>query len=202
MRKIIFIRELVAYYEKREKRLRDQLDEQLKEAVRRRHENEARELQRFYEAIARLSRREAFTFVQQYSGTAAASVAASPVLSGVVIYSERYVAKVEYTAPIVQRLDIDAVGLAATATMFAINSADITEAGEVKYELKPEFVFSSAAPPDAPTPIVDASAWGLILSASASGGTFAATISFADPQHKVQGDQRVTFQFIDIATGI
>lgn len=202
MRKIIFIRDLVAYYEKREKRLRAQVDEQLKEAVRRRHENEAAELQRFYDAIARLSRKEVFYFLQRYSGTRAASVAASPVLSGVVIYSEKYIAHVEYGAPIVQRLDIDAVGLATTATMFAINSADITKVGEVRYESKPEFVFSPVVPADAPTPIVDASAWTLNFSASASGIGFAPTISFAESLPKVGEDQRVKFDFTDPGSNI
>jgi hypothetical protein len=202
MRKIIFIRDLVEYYEKRERRLRSQLDAQLKEAVRRRHENEAAELQRFYEAIARLCRRESVRFCQRYTGTTAASVVGSPLLLGEKIYSAKYVAKVAYTAPILQTLDIDAAGLAATAIMFAINSADITESGGVKFEPEPEFIFSPVISEEKPIPIVDASAWGLNLSGLVQGESLAPAVSFAEPLHRVGEDQRVKFDFIELRADI
>ncbi len=172
--------------------------EQLKASVKRRHENEAAELQRLYEAVARLSRKEMRSFVQKYAGTQTAETVSAELLSGVKVWSEKHVVIVEYSAPVVQRLDIDAVGLAAQATMFAINSADITETGELKYEPKPEFVFSPVVQKQTEeVPVVDLSAWGLSLTMSATGNTFMPAVSFEQGGHKVQEDQRVKFEFID-----
>lgn len=196
LRKIIFIRDLVAYYEKKEKRSHEEQHARLKEAVKRRHENEAAELQRLYDALTRLVRRESFSFAQRNAGTTMASYAASPVLSGIKIHSEKYIAEVTYDAPILQRLDIDAVGLAKTATMFAINTADITETGQLRFEPKPGFVLSLVAKPEETIPLIDASAWGLTLSSSATGSTFMPTMSFGTVSHKVTEDQRFTWHVI------
>lgn len=72
LKKITFLRQLIEYYEKRRKRAAVQQYEELMEAVRRRHDNEAAELRRRYDALARLERGEWRSFAQSFGaiGTA------------------------------------------------------------------------------------------------------------------------------------
>ena len=67
LRKLIFLRELIEYYEKRRKRIAEQFYEVLMDSVRRRHQNEAAALRRRYEALARLMQREWFTFDTKFA---------------------------------------------------------------------------------------------------------------------------------------
>ena len=62
LKKIAVLRQLIEYYEKRRKRSMEAYYRALIEGLRRRHDNEAAELQRRYQAIERLERREAQTF--------------------------------------------------------------------------------------------------------------------------------------------
>jgi hypothetical protein len=72
LKKIAFLRQLIEYYDKRRKRAAVQQYEELMQSVRRRHDNEAAELRRRYDALARLERREWFSFTQSFGaiGTA------------------------------------------------------------------------------------------------------------------------------------
>src|SRR5262249_18068349 len=59
IKKIVFLRQLMEHYEQKTKKAQRTMEEQQQEirnAVRRRHENEAAELQRRYEAMARLDK--------------------------------------------------------------------------------------------------------------------------------------------------
>lgn len=58
LRKIAFIRQLLAYYEKKKRRSLEEFHRQMMESLQRRHENEARELRRRYDALERLERSE------------------------------------------------------------------------------------------------------------------------------------------------
>lgn len=68
LKKIAFIRQLIEYYEKRKKRSLEEQHQALMESVRHRHENEAAELRRRYDALTRLERREDATFNQKFGG--------------------------------------------------------------------------------------------------------------------------------------
>ncbi|MCC6206452.1 MAG: relaxase/mobilization nuclease domain-containing protein, partial [Hyphomicrobiales bacterium] len=66
LRKIAFIRQLLEYYEERRKRTVEEQHRALMESVRLRHDNEAAELRRRYAALARLERREEWTYLQKF----------------------------------------------------------------------------------------------------------------------------------------
>ena len=75
IKKVAVIRQLLEHYERKKKQTIEQQQEQIRAALKRRHENEQAEIQRMFDAMLRLQRREAFTFNQQHPGTGAASAA-------------------------------------------------------------------------------------------------------------------------------
>jgi hypothetical protein len=75
IKKVAVIRQLLEHYERKKKQTLEQQHEQIRAALKRRHENEQAEIQRIFDAMLRLQRREAFTFNQQHPGTGASKAA-------------------------------------------------------------------------------------------------------------------------------
>lgn len=70
LKKIAVIRQLIEYYERKKQRSLQEYHAALESGLRRRHENEAAELRRRYDALTRLERRERLTCDEQHAGRA------------------------------------------------------------------------------------------------------------------------------------
>lgn len=161
MQKIIFLRDLVTYYEKRRKKTQEEQNMQLMASVKRRHENEAAELQRFYDALARLMRRESFVFDQKFGG-----IGGSGILSGAEIRSATYVGTVKLTGPLFRLESVDVTRQILAKSAFRINAGDITEPGEIKVAFKTTNTFYENLAPLGERQSVSLAAWGFTENAS------------------------------------
>ena len=93
IKKVAVIRQLLEHYERKKKQTIEENQQQIRAALKRRHENEQAEIQRMFDAMLRLQRREAFTFNQQHPGTGAsqaAFAAYSPKYEHIVRSGPRY----------------------------------------------------------------------------------------------------------------
>ena len=206
LRKIIFLRDLLEHYEKRRKRTVEEYYAALKESVRRRHEHEAAELQRLYDAIMRLARREQFVFGQKYGASTAGG--RSPFSSGTnTVSSGRYVAYVDTSGQsFYRRENRDVTAQVLRREAFRTNTADVAAAGRIKVEPKSEtpFLKEGYAEPPTPPPNVPMSAWNFQLNATDITTSTAPVFSVTfGPGHSM-GGINVKFQVKDggIAPGV
>lgn len=125
LRKIAFLNQLIEYYEKRKKRAAEDQYQALMDSVRLRHANEAAELRRRYDALARLERREWFSFTQSFGQIGTADTKAlTPLGTPYTVYRvtiELGPMRFGYEKPI----DIDVQALR-TASLYRFNVDDIT----------------------------------------------------------------------------
>lgn len=168
MQKIIFLRDLANYYEKRRKKTQEAQNTQLMASVKRRQENEAAEMQRHYDALARLMRREQFVFEQKFG-----SFGGRGILSGAIIHSATYVGSVKLTGPLVRLEAVDVTRQILAKNEFRINAGDITRPGEIKVAFSTRNIFYENLAPLGAQPSVSLAAWG--FTHNASGLTIAAT---------------------------